>query len=145
MRATLIISVYKNVPFLKTVLDTLHYQTVKDFEIIISEDGEDEAMKNFIKQYPFEQKYKHITQKDEGWRKNTCLNNAIKASQEDWLIFIDGDCVLHGLVVVPNYAAQTVAAVDWLAEYPEPRICRARIFARPRHARCIGRIGAAMV
>lgn len=95
MRATLIISVYKNVPFLKTVLDSLHYQTVKDFEIIISEDGEDEAMKNFIKQYPFEQKYKHITQKDEGWRKNTCLNNAIKASQEDWLIFIDGDCVLH--------------------------------------------------
>lgn len=95
MKASLIISVYKNAVYLKAVLDSLQYQTEKDFEIIIAEDGESADMKAFIEQYPFEQPYKHITQKDEGWRKNKSLNNAIRASEGDWLIFIDGDCVLH--------------------------------------------------
>ena len=95
MKASLIISVYKNVQFLKAVLDSLQYQTEKDVEIIIAEDGESVEMKAFIEQYPFDLPYKHITQQDEGWRKNQSLNNAIRASEADWLIFIDGDCVLH--------------------------------------------------
>lgn len=41
MKASLIISVYKNVTFLKAVLGLLKYQTEKVFEIIISEDGND--------------------------------------------------------------------------------------------------------
>lgn len=95
MKASLIISVYKNTPFLKGVLDSLSYQSEKDFEIIISEDGEDDNMRNFIENYPFTQTYQHITQKDTGWRKNRSLNNSIKAAKSDWLIFIDGDCILH--------------------------------------------------
>ena len=66
MKASLIISVYKNVVYLKAVLDSLQYQTEKDFEIIIAEDGESADMKAFIEQYPFDLPYKHITQKDEG-------------------------------------------------------------------------------
>ena len=95
MKASLIISVYKNIPFLKSVLDSLKFQTVKDFEIIISEDGNDIKMKNFIENYPFEQPYQHVWQEDLGWRKNRSLNNAIKAANANWLIFIDGDCILH--------------------------------------------------
>jgi len=45
MKASLIISVYQNVPFLKAVLDSLACQTEKDVEVIIAEDGEDEGMK----------------------------------------------------------------------------------------------------
>ncbi|MBQ7631329.1 MAG: glycosyltransferase, partial [Paludibacteraceae bacterium] len=37
----------------------------------------------------------HLTQADEGWRKNKALNAAIMAAHCEWLIFIDGDCVLH--------------------------------------------------
>lgn len=95
MKASLIIAIYNNIRFLKAVLDSLQYQTEKDFEIIIAEDGENLSVKEFIKIYPFEQPYQHLTQKDEGWRKNKSLNNAIQASRTDWLIFIDGDCVLH--------------------------------------------------
>ena len=95
MKASLIIAIYKNIPFLKVILDSLRYQTEKDFEIIIAEDGENEQVKQFIDQYPFEQPYQHLTQKDEGWRKNQAMNMAIHASKADWLIFIDGDCVLH--------------------------------------------------
>ena len=95
MKASLIISVYKNTHFLKVVLDSLKYQSEKDFEIIISEDGNDADMKDFIAHYPFEQSYQHISQEDLGWRKNRCLNNSVRAAKADWLIFIDGDCVLH--------------------------------------------------
>ena len=52
-------------------------------------------MKDFIEDYPFDQPHQHICQDDLGWRKNRSLNNAIKAAKSDWLIFIDGDCILH--------------------------------------------------
>lgn len=95
MKASLIISVYKNIPFLKTVLDSLKFQTEQRFEIIIAEDGDDRSMREFIARYPFVQPYQHICQEDRGWQKNRSLNNAIRAAQTAWLIFIDGDCVLH--------------------------------------------------
>jgi len=94
-KASVIISVYNNTRFLKVVLDSLALQTEKNFEIIITEDACHQEMKEFIGQYPFENDYQHLTQEDVGWQKNKALNNAIKASKADWLIFIDGDSVLH--------------------------------------------------
>jgi cellulose synthase/poly-beta-1,6-N-acetylglucosamine synthase-like glycosyltransferase len=94
-KASLIISVYKDTQSLKVVLNCLRHQTEKNFEIIVSEDGEDEKMRRFIAEYNFENDYQHLSQEDMGWRKNMALNNAIKAAKSEWLIFIDGDCVLH--------------------------------------------------
>jgi len=99
MKASLIIAIYDNIPFLKVILDSLQLQTEKDFEVIIAEDGENTAVKEFINQYPFEQPHQHLTQKDEGWRKNKAMNMAIRAAKADWLIFIDGDCVLDSRFV----------------------------------------------
>jgi GT2 family glycosyltransferase len=95
MKTSLIISVYKNVRDLHVVLEGLKFQTYKDFEIVISEDGEFEGMKEFIQQYSHPNPIIHLTQPDVGWRKNQALNNAIRKSSGDYLIFIDGDCVLH--------------------------------------------------
>ena len=95
MKASLIISIYDNIRFLKVILDSLRFQTEKDFEIIIAEDGNNSTVLEFISHYPFEQSYQHLTQKDEGWRKNKAMNMAIRAAKAEWLIFIDGDCVLH--------------------------------------------------
>lgn len=94
-RASVIISVYDNTRFLKLVLDSLLLQTEKNFEIIISEDGQSEAMKIFVESYSFTNDYQHLTQEDKGWQKNKALNNAIRNAKSDWLIFVDGDCVLH--------------------------------------------------
>ena len=77
------------------VLDALQHQTYQDFEIVISEDGEDEKVGDFIASYPFQQSYQHLTQTDLGWRKNKALNNAVRAAKGEWLILIDGDCILH--------------------------------------------------
>lgn len=94
-RASVIISVYNNVNFLKLVLDSLKLQTEQNFEIIISEDACHDNMREFVETYDFTNDFRHIRQKDEGWRKNRALNNAIRVAKSEWLIFIDGDCVLH--------------------------------------------------
>ncbi|WP_200974173.1 glycosyltransferase [Echinicola sp. 20G] len=95
LKASLIVSVYKNTDFLKAVLDSLAYQTENNFEIIISEDGDSEVMKNFVDNYPFKHQFQHLSREDKGWQKNSALNEAIRSAKADWLVFIDGDCVLH--------------------------------------------------
>lgn len=95
IQTSLIISVYKNTTFLKAVLDSIAFQTVKPSEIIISEDGHDLQMDAFVQQYNFDIPYQHLTQEDIGWRKNQALNKAIRSANYEYLIFIDGDCVLH--------------------------------------------------
>ena len=95
MKVSLIISVYKDVSSLRTVLEGLKFQRYKDYEIVVSEDGESEVMRDFLTEYSHENQIIHLTQPDVGWRKNQALNRAIQGSSGDYLIFIDGDCVLH--------------------------------------------------
>lgn len=112
-KASLIISVYKNTTFLKSVLDGLAYQTEKDFEIIISEDGQSTEMKQFVETYPFENEWQHLTQEDLGWRKNRALNRAILAARAEHLVFIDGDCVLHPRFIemhIQHFQTNTILA-----------------------------------
>ncbi|TCK85629.1 glycosyltransferase [Albibacterium bauzanense] len=92
---SLIISVYKNIKDLKVILDNLHYQTHLPDEIIISEDGNSSEMKLFIENYSIDIPLVHLSQEDKGWQKNKALNNAIIKAKYEYLIFIDGDCVLH--------------------------------------------------
>lgn len=95
MKASIIISVYKNIEALRLILDSLRCQTVGDFEIIISEDGNDSRMSHFVETYNWFCPYQHLSQDDIGWRKNRALNRAILAAKSDWLIFLDGDCAVH--------------------------------------------------
>jgi len=91
---TIIISVYKNIEALRVILDALEKQTYKVDEILVSEDGESQEMKRFLSTQHIPN-LKHVTQKDEGWRKNKALNNAISHASCEYLIFIDGDVVPH--------------------------------------------------
>ena len=94
MKITIIVSVYKNTKALKLVLDSILNQSVKVDEIIISEDGDSTEMEEFISTLDIKNLI-HLTQEDLGWQKNIALNNSIKKSSGDYLIFIDGDVVLH--------------------------------------------------
>ncbi len=93
-KITIIISVYKNIKALRLVVDSIFNQTVKIDEIIVSEDGNSIEMKEFIDTLKIDNLI-HLTQEDIKWRKNIALNNSIKKSSGDYLIFIDGDVVLH--------------------------------------------------
>lgn len=96
-KTTIIISVYKDTEALGFILESLEHQTLPADEIIVSEDGDSSEMRDYIatqkSRFP---NLIHLTQKDDGWRKNIAMNNAIKASSNEYLIFIDGDCVPYG-------------------------------------------------
>ena len=93
MNITVIISVYKDVEALKLVLDSLNTQTYLDSDVLVSEDCQSHEMKTFLEAYKSKIKIHHISQKDDGWKKNIALNNAIRSSTGDYLIFLDGDIV----------------------------------------------------
>jgi len=94
LKTTIIISVYKNVKALKLVLDSILHQSVQVDEIIVSEDGKSSEMKEFMQTINIPNLV-HLTQEDLGWRKNIALNNSIKKASGEYLIFIDGDVLLH--------------------------------------------------
>jgi len=90
MKVSVIVSVYKDTEALGLILESLSKQTFKDFEIIISEDGNSNKMQEFLKKH---ENIKHVYQEDKGWRKNIALNNAVKNALGEYLIFIDGDVI----------------------------------------------------
>jgi glycosyltransferase involved in cell wall biosynthesis len=97
LKASLIISFYKKLDYIKLVLAGFERQTFRDFEIIIADDGSDEKIVKEIEKYsaqvPF--KLRHVWHEDKGFRKNKILNRAIISSESGYLIFIDGDCIPH--------------------------------------------------
>lgn len=95
IKASVIISVYKDTHSLSAVLDSLKLQTESHFETIISEDGCSNEMAIFVQQYNWFCSFTHLTQEDLGWRKNRALNRAVSVAKAPWIIFIDGDCVVH--------------------------------------------------
>ena len=95
--ASVIISVYNKFNYLQLVLAGFENQSIRDYEIIIADDG---STPEFIKSVKiisntFPVPIHHVWQEDKGFRKNKILNKAIIASNSDYLIFIDGDCVPH--------------------------------------------------
>ncbi len=98
MKASVIISVYNHFEWLRLILDALRMQTFKDFEVVIADDGSSqetvEALHEYIARHP-ELKIIHSWHPDEGWRKNKALNQAVRVSTGEYLIFIDGDCIPH--------------------------------------------------
>ncbi len=96
MKVSVVISVYKDLEALSLILSALSRQTYQDFEIIVSEDGEDPKILQVIQQYNNTTiQLQHLTQPDDGWQKNKALNHSVFSSKSDYLIFIDGDCIPH--------------------------------------------------
>lgn len=75
----------------------LHYQSYQNFEIIIADDGSDDSTKQAIEGFEAEtgRKIKHVWQADEGFQKTRILNKALLASEGEYIVFTDGDCILR--------------------------------------------------
>lgn len=97
MKVSVIIAVYKDIEALELIFESLVYQAYKNFEIIVAEDGQSDIMNKFIALAKAKYNFTiiHSTQEDIGVRKSRSQNNGIKAAQGEYLIFIDGDCILY--------------------------------------------------
>jgi glycosyltransferase involved in cell wall biosynthesis len=93
MKVSVIIPTYKDDIALKLILDALQYQTYSNFEILIAEDCEEDSTKNLIKKYRSKYPIWHYFHENKGNRKPKAVNNCIKKSSGEYIIFIDGDTI----------------------------------------------------
>ncbi len=97
MKTALLISTYNWKEALDLVLKSVSSQTRLPDEIIIADDGSTSDTAELIQSYKPEipVPIHHIWQEDMGFRKAKILNKSIAESDSDYIIQIDGDCILH--------------------------------------------------
>lgn len=96
MHASVIISTYNRPDALVCVLESLQYQNNHSFEVVVADDGSAEETRAVIDEFRKRSKYalKHTWQQDNGFRLAQIRNKAVAESNGEYLIFLDGDCVV---------------------------------------------------
>lgn len=105
IKASVVISFYARIDYLKLLFAGFERQTFKDFEVIIADDGSSEDTSRQIEAMSLKASFPviHLWHEDKGFRKNRILNRAITASNSGYLIFVDGDCVPHSKFVEEHF------------------------------------------
>jgi glycosyltransferase involved in cell wall biosynthesis len=97
INTALLLSTYNWPEALELVLKSAISQTVLPSEILIADDGSRQETKSLIDEFKKTCKVPihHIWQEDLGFRKSKILNKAIAEASSEYIIQIDGDCILH--------------------------------------------------
>ena len=97
LKSSLIISTYNWSEALDLVLKSALLQSELPNEIIIADDGSTDETKTLIALYTKKSKIPiiHIWHKDKGFKKAEILNKAIAKAQGQYIIQVDGDCIMH--------------------------------------------------
>ena len=100
---SILLATYNWPQALKLCLESLATQSDRDFEIIIADDGSRKDTKELIDamKTAFPVPITHLWQEDLGFRKTKILNQAIAAAHGDYLVFLDGDCLVQ-----PDFVAR---------------------------------------
>ncbi|WP_427170132.1 glycosyltransferase [Fusobacterium nucleatum] len=95
MKVSVIVPVYNRLEHLRALFLCLLRQKKQPDELIITDDGSSQKVLDFIGDLiPKAQfKVKHIYQEDKGFRKTRALNNGVRNSVGDLLIFCDQDLI----------------------------------------------------
>ncbi|WP_274571885.1 glycosyltransferase family 2 protein [Neisseria leonii] len=94
---SLIITTYNRPDALDLVLQSALRQSVLPAEIIVADDGSGEETRKLIARFAALSPVpvKHTWQPDDGFRAAESRNRALAAADSSYIIFIDGDMVLH--------------------------------------------------
>ena len=97
MTTSLVFSTYNWPEALELIFLSLKSQSVLPEEVVIADDGSTDDTRAMIEKYrdEFSIPIIHIWHEDKGHRKTTILNKAIAAASGDYIIQIDGDCIMH--------------------------------------------------
>lgn len=104
MKASVIIAFYNNINALKIILSSLQNQYEENFEVIIADDGSKGDVVSEIKSIQTQYSYviNHVWHEDKGFRKNKILNQAVLSASNEYVIFIDGDCIPQASFVLDH-------------------------------------------
>ena len=109
MRTALLISTYNWPESLDLVLKSLCRQSQMPDEVLIADDGSGVETKKLIQEYVsrIPTKLHHVWHMDDGFRKSVILNKAVAQSSADFIIQVDGDCILH-----PHFIRDCIRAAE---------------------------------
>lgn len=99
MLISVIVTTYNRPDALSAVLNALLEQTDTNFEIVIADDGSAEPTREAIRTFRDMprasglKKLIHAWQPDDGFRASAARNLGVFASQGEYLVFLDGDCI----------------------------------------------------
>ncbi|RWB56768.1 MAG: glycosyltransferase [Mesorhizobium sp.] len=94
---SVIVTTYNWPKALSLTLQSLAGQTDRLFEVIVADDGSGPATAEVIRAHANSAPIPvvHIWQEDIGFRRSTIINKAVAEAKGDYLIFVDGDCILQ--------------------------------------------------
>lgn len=101
MKTTLLITTYNRPDALEAVLTSVEHQVVKPDQVIVADDGSGEKTLQVIQK--FQNKWSiplvHSWHEDKGFRLAESRNKGLSFVENEYLIMIDGDIVLHPFFV----------------------------------------------
>ena len=99
---SVIVTTYNREDALAAVLRSLRGQTDRNFEVIVADDGSGPATASLIDglKASVGHRVAHVWHEDRGFRAGEIRNRAVLAARGDYVIFLDGDCIVR-----PNFVA----------------------------------------
>jgi glycosyltransferase involved in cell wall biosynthesis len=95
---SVIVTTYNRADALDAVLRSLAKQSDREFEVVVADDGSTAATADIVAAWKNKagRRLIHVWHEDRGFRAAEIRNRAILASQGDYCIFLDGDCIVRG-------------------------------------------------
>ncbi len=95
---SVIVTTYNRADALDAVLRSLAKQSDREFEVVVADDGSTAATADVVAAWKDKagRRLIHVWHEDRGFRAAEIRNRAILASQGDYCIFLDGDCIVRG-------------------------------------------------
>ena len=130
---SVVLATYNWPEALDLCLQSLQIQTDGHFEICIADDGSKPDTTELIVRWQAQSAIpiRHHWQEDRGFRKSRILNQAIAQAQGEYLVFLDGDCIVqpdfiarHRALAAPGFLV--TGARILLSESLTQQLCAAR-------------------
>ena len=147
-----IVSTYNRPDALDAVLRSLAEQTYRRFEIVVADDGSGPDTHALVARQAEDlgPRVQHVRQEDRGYRLAAIRNRAVAATEQPYLIFLDGDCLVR-----PDYVGRHARLAEAGRFVPGSRVrldpdsrgsrssrTRNRAGAPPAGSECSGRVDA---
>ncbi len=100
---SVIVTTYNREDALAAVLRSLARQTDRDFEVLVADDGSGPATAATVEAWKARvgHRVEHVWHEDKGFRAGEIRNRAVLAARGDYIVFLDGDCIVR-----PDFVAQ---------------------------------------
>ncbi|MBS0246925.1 MAG: glycosyltransferase family 2 protein [Proteobacteria bacterium] len=100
---SVIVTTYNREDALAAVLRSLARQSDRDFEVLVADDGSGPATAALVEAWKAKvgHRVEHVWHEDKGFRAGEIRNRAVLAARGDYIVFLDGDCIVR-----PDFVAQ---------------------------------------